>query len=327
MQGLRFLRNGPKVRGCGLSHTCGDCGFRATIGGELLLRFSAFFFHTPKHDNESLYFHRRRKLAPHHLPFVRRSAQSAKRSFVRRDYLPRQAEWERFFGYLAKESKIPEIHAHFSRAYWYVVNAVEPSRGFPKRSGVRKICAIGTSETKKESGILSISSTTAQPTIRRKCPPNSTAPKRSSRNCEKRFAGFAVIQKGITRAHGQIEFRRSGGIGYDLFTKQLNREKTTDVNLAVDMMRLKDIYDIAVIVSGDQDFVPAAAAVKDLGKKVVNVSFRQKNGLLPSGASRSTRSRMRAWKWITAFSTNSCFPTKSKVAARFPALAAPAAFC
>ena len=86
-----------------------------------------------------------------------------------------------------------------------------------------------------------------------------------------------VIQKGITRAHGQIEFRRSGGIGYDLFTKQLNREKTTDVNLAVDMMRLKDIYDIAVIVSGDQDFVPAAAAVKDLGKKVVNVSFRQKN--------------------------------------------------
>ena len=46
-------------------------------------------------------------------------------------------------------------------------------------------------------------------------------------------------------------------------------------------------YDTAVIVSGDQDFVPAVHAVQALGKKAANVSFRQRSGkLLPSGARR-----------------------------------------
>lgn len=44
-------------------------------------------------------------------------------------------------------------------------------------------------------------------------------------------------------------------------------------------------YDLAVIVSGDQDYVPAAQAVKDMGKPVVNVAFEARSGnLLPGGA-------------------------------------------
>ena len=226
-----------------------------------------------------------------HLFGDRRNPQNAP-LFDEQDYLPRQAEWERFFGYLAKESKIPEIHAHFSRAYWYVVNAVDAKPWLPKakrgsenlrdwhqrnQKGIRNLVDFFNNRATNNQAKMSAEFDGVEKVV--------AELQRRKTAIEKRFAGFAVIQKGITRAHGQIEFRRSGGIGYDLFTKQLNREKTTDVNLAVDMMRLKDIYDIAVIVSGDQDFVPAAAAVKDLGKKVVNVSFRQKNGiLLPSGA-------------------------------------------
>ena len=69
--------------------------------------------------------------------------------------------------------------------------------------------------------------------------------------------------------------------------KRFGQEKTVDVNLAVDMITFADMYDIAVIVSGDQDYVPAAQAVKNLGKSVVNIAFKARNGqLLPGGAKR-----------------------------------------
>jgi uncharacterized LabA/DUF88 family protein len=59
------------------------------------------------------------------------------------------------------------------------------------------------------------------------------------------------------------------------------------VKLACDLIYLKDIYDVAVIVSGDQDYVPAVEIVKDYGKRVLNVAFLRRDGvLLPGGARR-----------------------------------------
>ena len=53
------------------------------------------------------------------------------------------------------------------------------------------------------------------------------------------------------------------------------------------MVALREIYDVAVIFSGDQDYVPAVSIVKDSGKRVVNVSFQARNGqLLPGGSRR-----------------------------------------
>ena len=64
-------------------------------------------------------------------------------------------------------------------------------------------------------------------------------------------------------------------------------EKAVDVKLATDLIVLRDIYDTAVIVSGDQDYVPAVQVVKDSGKIVVNIAFRSRGGkLLPGGARR-----------------------------------------
>ena len=66
-----------------------------------------------------------------HLFDNRRNPQNAP-LFDEQEYLPRQAKWGDFFGYLAEKSKIPEVHAHFSRAYWYVVNAVDAKPWLPK---------------------------------------------------------------------------------------------------------------------------------------------------------------------------------------------------
>ena len=59
------------------------------------------------------------------------------------------------------------------------------------------------------------------------------------------------------------------------------------MKLATDLITLRGIYDVAIIVSGDQDYVPAVQVVKDSGKRVVNVVFRNRAGrLLPGGAKR-----------------------------------------
>ena len=52
-------------------------------------------------------------------------------------------------------------------------------------------------------------------------------------------------------------------------------EKGVDVRLAVDMVThaYSNIYDIAILVSGDADFVPAIKAAQDFGKKVINICF------------------------------------------------------
>ena len=68
-----------------------------------------------------------------------------------------------------------------------------------------------------------------------------------------------------------------------------------DVKLATDVLKLNDIYDVEIIVSGDADYVPAVQVVKDWGKHIINVSFLKKSGgLLPGGARRLNQTTDRA---------------------------------
>ena len=104
---------------------------------------------------------------------------------------------------------------------------------------------------------------------------------------EKRFSGWNYIQDEIARKNMSIEFRRAGSIRFDLFNKSFGSEKAVDIKLSTDLIQLKDIYDIAIILSGDQDYTPAVGAIKDLGKRTVNVAFlTEKGSLLPGGAKR-----------------------------------------
>ena len=52
-----------------------------------------------------------------------------------------------------------------------------------------------------------------------------------------------------------------------------NSQKGVDVDLAINMVSdaYRDMYDTAIIVSGDADFVPAVKMVRELGKKVEGV--------------------------------------------------------
>ena len=101
------------------------------------------------------------------------------------------------------------------------------------------------------------------------------------------FEGQTIVQDGISRRHKAIEFRRAGEITFDLFEGRFRQEKAVDVKLASDLIVLRDIYDVAIILSGDQDFVPAVEIVKDFGKRVVNIAFLTRGGrLLPGGARR-----------------------------------------
>jgi len=103
----------------------------------------------------------------------------------------------------------------------------------------------------------------------------------------RRFDGWRSLHNGIATRHDAVEFRPSGGIRCSLFDNSLGQEKAVDVKLATDLIVLREIYDIALIVSGDQDYVPAVQVVKDAGKKVVNVAFETRGGkLLPGGARR-----------------------------------------
>ena len=221
--------------------------------------------------------------------------------FYRDNYLPQTADWAGFFRHLVEESKIEGIPSRLVRAYWHLVDAIDPQPMLPQKvwsaeTGAQYVpekldewCSRNAEDIKE---FVEFMANLERPRIfssdKRKRAEEIVGElqKRKIRK-EKEFAGQLTLQRAIAHRHRQIEFRRSGGIHYKLFTKKFGPEKTTDVNLAISMVTLKDTYDIAVIVSGDQDFVPAAGAVKNLGKTVVNVAFRAKNGkLLPGGAKR-----------------------------------------
>jgi len=59
-------------------------------------------------------------------------------------------------------------------------------------------------------------------------------------------------------------------------------EKEVDIMLATDMlaMAFRDAYDTAILVSGDSDFCYTVETIQDLGKRVVNATFRRNSSPL-----------------------------------------------
>ena len=58
--------------------------------------------------------------------------------------------------------------------------------------------------------------------------------------------------------------------------------KGDDVYLATDLIKgaYEDLYDVAIIVSGDEDFIPAIKVVQKRGKKVINAFFPKSSSYL-----------------------------------------------
>ena len=68
--------------------------------------------------------------------------------------------------------------------------------------------------------------------------------------------------------------------GYRVVSKDIRKygdgriKANLDIELVVDMMRMAEHLDIAVVVSGDGDFAPAIRAVQQMGVRVEVISFR-----------------------------------------------------
>ncbi len=204
--------------------------------------------------------------------------------FTNSEYLPKQADWTGFFDMLVKkvcnESDVERI-----RTYWYVIQSLDFSPyKFPsaehKPNELNELLCRDDVHKNKLAGLSGEELVNAL----KKCMEALFEAKKTMQN---RFNGWQTMQNAISTRHRAIEFRRAGAIRCNLFDKKLGAEKAVDVKLATDLIMLRDIYDIAIIVSGDQDYVPSVQVLKDSGKEVVNVAFKTRSGkLFPGGARR-----------------------------------------
>jgi uncharacterized LabA/DUF88 family protein len=218
-------------------------------------------------------------------------------NFHQEDYLPRHAKWADLYDFImAKTTK----DAERVRTYWYAIRHIDftPYK-FPKLEVWPEAPPTMTSERVLIGAKNMLSRGRDNPyreeldQLHEEEPLKARLEEIIEELQERRsimlarFNGWKNLEDGIANKWDRIEFRRAGAIRYDLFTKELGKEKAVDVKLATDLITLREIYDVALIVSGDQDYVPAVQEVKDSGRTVINVSFLTRNGkLLPGGARR-----------------------------------------
>lgn len=202
--------------------------------------------------------------------------------FDRTQHLPKDADWTNFYDWLVREV---QLEAERVRTYWYVVEHIDffPYR-FPdperETDRLRVLLSRDRAIAQELQPLRDAELVTRMRSIVERL-------RNRQGRMRRRFDGWATIHNGIATRHRAIEFRRAGAIRHNLFDDSLGPEKAVDVMLATDLIVLRDIYDIAVIVSGDQDYVPAVKKVKDSGRFVVNVAFERRDGrLLPGGARR-----------------------------------------
>ena len=202
--------------------------------------------------------------------------------FAKPDYLPRNADWKGLFEFLVMQADADTR----LRTYWYVVENIDFwPWGIKRLSGdVTKLHKVLLKDRKCRQELQAIPDQTGKD---KWAQAKATELVSRERRMKSRFDGWKEFQDGISHRFDSVEFRRAGSIHYNLFTQRLGKEKAVDVNLATDLLELRNIYDIGVIVSGDQDYVPAVRAAKDSGKQIINVSFMKRDGsVLPGGARR-----------------------------------------
>ena len=99
---------------------------------------------------------------------------------------------------------------------------------------------------------------------------------------------------GVQAATDFVEIRQEGHWKVDLLQRVLN-EKGLDTSLAVDMVALRDTFDVALLISGDADGIPGINYVKGHSKHVGVVEFRRGSSAeFPSNKGASSRLKIAA---------------------------------
>lgn len=213
-------------------------------------------------------------------------------SFNPADYLPKQADWEHFFAYL-----VGQANSEFRlRTYWYVVDEIDVwPYNLTRLISRKEFSTLEAIIRKNRQSAVILDGITSQPARQSKLIDIANGLAKAEVAVKRRFEGWQQIQNGIAHRFDSVEFRRAGSIQMNLFTQKFGQEKGVDVKLATDVLKLNDIYDVGIIVSGDGDYVPAVQVVKDWGKHIINVSFLKKSGgVLPGGARRLNEATDRA---------------------------------
>lgn len=104
------------------------------------------------------------------------------------------------------------------------------------------------------------------------------------------LAGMKRFHHAVQKSTDIIDILEVGHWKVDFFTQSCE-EKGLDTRLAVDMVALKDNYDVAVIVSGDADSIPSIDLMKKQGKHIGAVEFVK--GYPPEERGRGFSSRIK----------------------------------
>jgi uncharacterized LabA/DUF88 family protein len=82
------------------------------------------------------------------------------------------------------------------------------------------------------------------------------------------------------RLHEKLKMQGFRVMARDSYDKSRNEQKEVDVAMACEMVvhALRDNYDVAIVVSGDRDFIPAIQQIQAAGKMVEVAAFRNAVG-------------------------------------------------
>lgn len=203
--------------------------------------------------------------------------------FDRSDYLPRNALWDWFFWKMAEE-----LHATEFSVGWYVIGELDfhPYIDWANESW---------EEVLRKAGSQAIGEELLRKTTekgRRKAVEDYRHQCQGAQNLMvRRLADWHAMQDAITAKHPFVRFHRTGWQPCFLPGRSLGREKGVDIGLAVDLVRNLNQYDMAVLFSGDGDYVPAVKVIQEAGKKVALMEFEFRNGETLRGTARRLAAR------------------------------------
>lgn len=102
--------------------------------------------------------------------------------------------------------------------------------------------------------------------------------------------GFKRFYHSVRSRTDFIDIIECGHWRVDLLERSVS-EKNLDTRLAVDMVTMKDGYDLAILLSGDADNIPSVHYLKSCGKQVGVVEFLA--GYPPEKSSKHSSSRLK----------------------------------
>ena len=197
--------------------------------------------------------------------------------FTKDRYLP-DTDWHAFFRYIAAQCDCDLV-----RAYWYVTESIdfrpykmpvqwsEKAKLFRRNERFTQRLDAAPDDARRREVMRQIE---ADLLGRRK-------------ELEAMWKGQRQVLFSIEQNNDRVEIRRSGSIAFNLVKNAFETEKGVDTQLATDLIMMSDIYDVAILVSGDADYLPPIAAIKSRGKIVCSVCFLNTQGdKLPGGARR-----------------------------------------